>query len=305
MRPARGRAYRRFYGLDSLRASWRLGSVPVSGERIAVQVFRPRAAPSGTVIVIHGYLDHMGSYGSLVKRLLREGYRVVLYDLPGHGLSTGPRADLHSMEDYAKAFQAVRQAVEQLPAVPGPTHFVGHSTGASILLNELHQGRPLQGNVVLLAPLVRWAHYRKSTIAKAVASLIINSVPRRFRRCSSDPAFMKFLREKDPLQQRRIPFGWLKALSIWQAQFSKGKPFKKRLLVLQGTADGTVHWSHNLEVLSRRFPAAEVVRIEGADHHLVNERADYRSTTLEAVAQALAQAPRSTDRLDRGLQRGK
>ena len=291
LKPSRAQAYLGFYGLDSIKASWRLGSVPVADQRLAVQVFRPRAAPSGTVIVVHGYLDHMGSYGPLVKRLLREGYRVVLYDLPGHGLSTGPRADLRAMADYAKAFRAVRQAVARLPAVSGPTHFVGHSTGASILLNELDQGRTLDGNVVLLAPLVRWAHFRKSNVAKAVVSLFVGSVPRRFRRCSSDEQFMKFLREQDPLQQRKIPFGWLNALKAWQTGFVRGGPLDKGLLVIQGTVDGTVHWSYNLDVLRRRLPQATFLRIEGADHHLVNERPALQFQTLEAVAEALARPP--------------
>ena len=301
---ARGQAYRQFYGLDGMNSKWRLGTVAVAGQQIAVQVFLPRSAPTGTVVVVHGYLDHMGSYGHLTRRLLREGYRVVLYDMPGHGLSTGARADLRAMADYGTVFRAVRQAIDTLPRVPGPIHYVGHSTGASILLNEIDQGRPLEGHVVLIAPLVRWAHYRKSTVARALVSLVVKSVPRRFRRCSSDPEFMHFLREKDPLQQRRIPFGWLSALAKWQGSFSSGKPRRDRLVVIQGTADGTVHWSYNLKVLARRFPKAEFIQIDGADHHLVNERHDYRSATLEAVASSLAVGTRSLDRLDSGAQSG-
>jgi len=289
---ARGQAYRRFYGLDSIRSHWRLGVVPVDGQQIAVQVLPPQAAPSGTVVIVHGYLDHMGSYSPLAKRLLREGYRVVLYDLPGHGLSSGPRADIESMVDYSRVFQAVQRALKGLPFVPGATHYVGHSTGAAILLNELDQGQSLRGNIVLLAPLVRWAHYRKSAIAKFAVSWFMDSVPRRFRRCSSDAEFMNFLRHKDPLQQRRIPFGWLRALATWQSQFASGRPLENAFLVIQGTADGTVHWEHNLRVLKRRFPNLEVMRLDGADHHLVNEEEEIRSDVLEAIAKALAHPPR-------------
>ena len=47
----------------------------------------------GTVLICHGYFDYVGLYRHLIAHVLELGYAVLAYDLPGHGLSSGPRGD--------------------------------------------------------------------------------------------------------------------------------------------------------------------------------------------------------------------
>lgn len=82
------------YGLAPLLAEHvglYVGYVDARGFRLWTQIWSP-PEPVGTAFVVHGYFDHLGLYRHLLERLLERHWRVVLWDLPGHGLSSGARA---------------------------------------------------------------------------------------------------------------------------------------------------------------------------------------------------------------------
>src|SRR5699024_4012803 len=83
---------------------------------------------------------------------------VLAYDLPGHGLSSGPRAEIDDFRTYREVLeQCLAQARHHLP---GPWHVIAQSTGGAIVMDYLlHHGFD-DGNspfrqIILLAPLVR------------------------------------------------------------------------------------------------------------------------------------------------------
>ncbi|MCO1852040.1 alpha/beta hydrolase, partial [Pseudomonas aeruginosa] len=85
-------AYQAYYGLDLRsrhpRLQARLGSMAVDGRRLAVQAWLlPEAR--GSLLLMHGYYDHMGLYRHVVDWALGMGFSVLACDLPGHGLSEG------------------------------------------------------------------------------------------------------------------------------------------------------------------------------------------------------------------------
>ena len=65
-----------------------VGFIEAGNFRLWAQVWSP-AEPKGTAFVVHGYFDHLGLYRHLLSLLLNRGWRVVMWDLPGHGLSSG------------------------------------------------------------------------------------------------------------------------------------------------------------------------------------------------------------------------
>ncbi|SUV72968.1 lysophospholipase [Acinetobacter baumannii] len=40
-------------------------------------------------MLLHGYLEHSGIYQPIIREILEQGFSVITYDLPGHGLSNG------------------------------------------------------------------------------------------------------------------------------------------------------------------------------------------------------------------------
>jgi len=140
--------------------------------------------------------------------------------------------------------------------------------------------------VVLMAPLVRSAHWHLSNGGTALVKPFVKALPRAFRENSSDEAYLKFV-EADPLHARRIPLAWVDALKRWNERAAKFSPSDRRVLIIQGDKDGTVDAGYNLPFLKRMFPANEEVTIAGGEHQLLNEATPAREQTLSALCSFL------------------
>ncbi len=81
--------YLTYYGLpDSTFHSF--GYICSQGDSIAVHYFKPQKT-TATILAVHGYLDHSAILSPLVHWALEHNFAIILPDLPGHGLSSGPR----------------------------------------------------------------------------------------------------------------------------------------------------------------------------------------------------------------------
>ena len=68
----------------------------------------------------------------------------------------------------------------------------------------------------------------------------------------------------------------------------EGAPRSRRSpLIVQGDADLTVDWRHNLEVLEDKFATPQVLMLADAKHHLANEREALRERYFEFLSQRL------------------
>ena len=76
------------YGLDT--QHW-FGSFESAGFTLAAHLYQP-AEYQATVVLLHGYLNHSGQFRHLIRCLLDNQYAVAVFDLPGHGLSSGETA---------------------------------------------------------------------------------------------------------------------------------------------------------------------------------------------------------------------
>jgi hypothetical protein len=80
------------------------GWLEVDGYQLATHIWHPEH-PLGTVFIVHGYYDHTGLYGHLVRFWLEQGYAVMMHDLPGHGLSSGNVASIDCFSRYSTIFR--------------------------------------------------------------------------------------------------------------------------------------------------------------------------------------------------------
>jgi len=231
--------------------------------------------------VLHGYYDHAGMLARLIGFLVDGGYAVAAFDLPGHGLSTGARATIGDFAEYVDALGVFAAGCRR--HLPGPYHFVGHSTGAAVALDHLlSAGEPAFDKVVLLAPLVRSYGWKLSRVGGAIARPFTDEVPRVFRKNSGDEEFLALV-AGDPLQYRCVPLAWAAALERWNERIEGLAPSDAEVLVIQGTDDTTVDWEHNLDIVRRLLPRATLEVLDGARHHLANESAAIRERVFELI----------------------
>jgi alpha-beta hydrolase superfamily lysophospholipase len=156
----------------------------------------------------------------------------------------------------------------------GPLHILGQSLGGSVVMEYLEHhpsGRlkPLE-EVVLFAPLIRPYAWGINRWVFALARRTIAERTRVITNNAENPEFLD-LQRKDPLQDMVLPIRWVQALVDWMYPFELGHVSDRSVRIIQGHADRTVAWKHNLSVLARRFPNGDVLHIPPARHHLVNE----------------------------------
>jgi lysophospholipase len=211
-----------------------------------------------------------------------------VFDLPGHGLSSGERANV---DEFSRYRRAIADVVSTLGSRLAGWQVLAQSTGAAAVMDYLTTvDRHRFERIVLLAPLVRPRAWLRIKATHALFHRFRESVPRDFAVNSNDPEFLRFL-PTDPLQARVIPVPWVGALRRWVPDILKRQSRDDDLLVIQGDEDGTVDWRYNIRQVRRPFPNARVEMIAGARHHLANESAEIRSKYLSLVAHYLEAGP--------------
>lgn len=283
--------YLDYYGLalpdDLSSVRYCLGSYSSSGFQIATHYWLPEN-PRGTYLVVHGYFDHIGLYGHLIRYLLRRGYAVVAFDLPGHGLSSGERVSIKSFDRYVDVFSDLLTQCEA--HFPKPWNAVGQSTGGAILIKYVMAAKPHHypndlSDVVVLAPLIRPREWMKSLRTYKVFHRILKKVSRTFRPNTANEAFNEFLMSADPLQYDYIPIEWVASMKRWTEEFAALPPCEFPLRVIQGDCDTTVDWRFNVGAIRRKFPNMKLEVVHGAQHHLVNEVTWLRDKVFKAIGE--------------------
>jgi len=271
------------------------GALDTGGFRIATHYWLPQN-PKGTLVVMHGYYDHVGIFGNAIEFGLQQGFAILAFDLPGHGLSSGEQVAIDSFDQYADVLDAILTAAQKL--LPSPYFAMGQSTGSSVLLNYLWRydatrPAPVLARIALCAPLILPRGWRYSgRFLYALVHRFIKRMPRGRSSNSHNPDFIYFVDEQDCLQSRTLSVRWVGAMKAWNQQF-RGFPAlpDKSVLVLQGTDDQTVAWRYNLQQLARKLPRAGLHFIEGAGHQLVNESDVYRQQVFTKLQEYFCKLP--------------
>ncbi len=107
------------------------------------------ASPRATLVVVHGFGEYGTIYDHLSEYFVGRGYRVLTFDLRGHGRSSGARGYIGRWAEYREDVHTMVQLARAAgPAVP--VHLVGHSMGGLISIDyALHYGSELRGLVAM------------------------------------------------------------------------------------------------------------------------------------------------------------
>jgi len=282
--------YFRFYDLDFSTVNQQaidhnFGYFILSHFTIATHYFSNKAFKK-TAIINHGYMDHSGLYVHLIEALLAEEYNVLIYDHPGHGLSSGEQAGIGSFQDYQKVLSGLLDKMSAY--MPKPWAMIGQSMGGAISADYIlnHHSYGVE-KLVLLAPLVVPAQWDSIKIQLQGLKHFLSGVPRKFRDSSLDKEFLRFLHEDDPLQTRFVKTSWVQALYDWQEHLAKSYPSDIDTLLIQGDDDDTIDWRYGLEVYKGKFIHLKIQMMPSAKHHLVCEAPVLRGHLFKAITEFL------------------
>lgn len=276
--------YFHFYDLNSSNVPHWFGTIESEGHTLAAHLFVPENA-QGTLFLIHGYFDHTGTLSKLITEGLKRNYAVAVWDLPGHGLSSGNRTETGDFDLCSEQFiDLVDRTKNKLPQ---PFFLIAHSTGASITLEYLHSDQPdAFEQIVLIAPLIRHTHWNWAKFGYTISKPFTNHVRRRNKNNSSDKAYLAFVKQ-DPLHSSILSYEYLADLYAWEKTVHDYPVLDDRLIVIQGTDDDIVDWRYNLDFLYEKFTDPKIQFIENGKHQLLNERDELREKTIDFIFDAL------------------
>ena len=216
-------------------AAWLAGgrrfSLTVGGRRVTAWSWGERGPG---VLLIHGWGSRGARFVDLGGALLASGFRVVTFDAPGHGASSGR---LSSGPEFARAALAVATAVGPVSAV------VGHSLGGFASALAIRGGLAAR-RAVFIAP-----------------SANVNSYSTQFASLLGvqDPV-MASMRQR---LERRLGFEW-KRMDVPGFAPTMRMP----LLVIHDRDDREVRWDDGAAIATA-WPGAELVTTTGLGHHRI------------------------------------
>lgn len=218
----------------------------ISGRLVA---WRWGRAADPAVVLVHGWGGRGTQLRSLIAPLLGDGFSVVAYDAPGHGMTGGPESSLPHL------LQGLNAVLDHF----GPVHaIVGHSVGGAVAAAALAQ-RPAIRCGVLIAP---------------PASLAASSL-----RIAETLRWPEALRAAT---QRRIEYRFGVNWSEFEAERTSGD---QPMLVIHDRDDREVPFSEGRRHVAQ-WPRARLLATCGLGHRRLLEDAAVVRATVDFVAGA-------------------
>jgi len=289
------------------------------GVPLHVEIDEPQSRPAGlalgvaipTVVLCHGYTLSLRSWVFQRRALKAAGYRVVLWDQRGHGLSGAGSRESYNIDQLGLDLQAVIKAV----APWGPLVLVGHSMGGMTLMSlAVHDPQLIRDRVIGVAfvatspggmSAVSWGLGK--VLGKAVHRLgpfavgqlagrqgLVNSVLKAGREVEEYFVDLYSFASPVPLSIVRLTADMIfttriEVISHFMETFEqhdKREALEQYIgvetLVLNGVQDMLTPPEHSEEIV-KLIPGAEHVLVNDAGHIIMLEHGDVVSEQLLAL----------------------
>ncbi|MBB5913870.1 pimeloyl-ACP methyl ester carboxylesterase [Nocardia transvalensis] len=291
------------------------------GTPLAARVFGSPSAPL-TVVFVHGHCLRTESWAFLREQLRRqwgEGTRMVFYDHRGHGESGAADPSTYTIDQLGHDLDAVLRTA----APAGPVVLIGHSMGAMVVLAYARLFPAAIGTRVIGIGLLAGAAGSLNSVglARFLHRRAVSSLQAAVRRAPRAMQASKRLSRRifEPMV-RDASFGTLRVsprmVAVATAMLNDtplltmacfldslirfDETATLRLLadlptlVLAGSADIMIPFAHSV-VLASQLGGAELVRLDGAGHSVILERADEVAAAVAALVERALGATSGTE----------
>ncbi|MEV0294299.1 alpha/beta hydrolase [Nocardia sp. NPDC050710] len=286
------------------------------GIPISVRTFGADRAPL-TVVFVHGHCLRTESWSYLRDQLLRQwgtDTRMVFYDHRGHGESGMADPSTYTIDQLSHDLDTVLRTVTPT----GPIILVGHSMGAMVVLAYARLFPATIGTRVVGVGLIAGA-------ANGITEVGLGRFLHRYAVTSLQVAVMRAPRMMQASKQlsrrifepivREAQFGtrkvnprmaalatamlnetplltmssFLASLITFDETATLHRLGSIPALVLAGSADIVVPYAHSV-VLASQLAGSELVRVDGAGHSVILERAEEVALSIVALANRVCAA---------------
>lgn len=205
-------------------------SVEAAGARVATYAWGRGPA----VLLVHGWGGHAGQLTSFVPPLLEAGYRVVAFDAPRHGSTSGGKPTIPAFATIAQTLAAEAGGFEAV---------IAHSMGAAAMGHAMRLGLEAERAVFLAPP------------------ISMEEMARRFARMVGLGA--------RALERMRETFERRHHLSLATFDLRLDAPrIRSAALIVHDAGDREVPHKDALELV-RAWPRARLLTTEGLGHHRI------------------------------------
>ncbi len=207
----------------------------------------------GTMVFVHGFGGYAMQWQNQLKAF-SDNYRVIAYDVRGHGRSDAPYTSYSMDEMQADLDRLLKRLDVQLPFI-----LVGHSFGGAIVTEFAHRRPQDISHLVLIATTGEYPLLGGAVMALRLPLAILSPVQR-------------LVRKQLAAQAHVLKNIYFNNMSRWNG-WSMFRDLRMPVLVIRGERD-QVYPTAVFEEVARTIPNAEDVNI-GVSRHLVPlERAE-------------------------------
>jgi alpha-beta hydrolase superfamily lysophospholipase len=237
------------------------------------------------ILLAHGYVDNCAYVKPLARWFLEQGLDVLCLEMPGHGNSSGKRADIEKMEVYADIYRVIFPKVFQLPYQA--FSFFGHSTGNVGLIEYLLDGGDHRFDKIIMAtPLIRSYLWGLSRFGHRLTHRFLKNYPRR-NFSIKDPLHRELLR-LDPHPIKSVPAHWFYQLMAWNQDLMKDQRISDEVVhVILAANDTVIDNKFNKKFMEKRFPRSSISVIQDSEHLLHFEREAVRARFYDLLSKIL------------------
>lgn len=127
----------------------------------------------GTLLITHGLAEHSDCYHHVAKELSEDGWKVLAWDLRGHGRSEGKRG---YVSDFGKYIEDLNHLINHVVKRDGQLVMFGHSMGGLVTIRFVQTHEPDVSAICLSSPALGLSA-RVPKLKEALAHVAVRWVP--------------------------------------------------------------------------------------------------------------------------------
>jgi alpha-beta hydrolase superfamily lysophospholipase len=262
------------------------------GTQLHERVWPAEGTARASVVIVHGYGEHIARYEQTAKDLAKAGFAVRGIDLRGHGESGGTRGFCVRFDEY---LQDLQTEVARARSDGLPIFLLGHSFGALVSAHYALRFPDQLAGAVLTSPYFKLALAvpKAKVIAGKIASRLFPklALPSGLKGAdvSRDPDVARAY-DADPLNNKNATARWFTEATAAQEQLlDEAGKLQLPILVVAGQADKIADANQAQVVFDRIGSTDKTLRmLPGQFHEVLNELPDDRRQTIALVIEWLS-----------------